>query len=404
VVAHAAAGAGRWAGLVIHGGDPTARELFDVRIPAAAAGAGRLDVQSGVARRAGVLWCTRHRAERPADTAVIVVHPSSSFMAHYALVGWAGEGVDAIGMSTRYLGNESTLLLENCVLDIGAVVRAARDEGYERVVLVGNSGGGGLAALYQEQAEHPSITSSPCGGGPDLTAADLPPVDGLVMLMAHPGRASVLTEKLDGAIVDEHDPFVRDESLDLFAPGRPVPFEQDFLDRYAAAQVARNDRISEWARQRLDEVLARTDGRVHDLPFVVHGTHADPRALDVTIDPSDRKVGQTQWGPPDVANLIPATLGHYTSLRSWLSQWSNRYSNGNGPDRLSRVDAPVHVIYGTADPGCYPGHARSLYDAVAHDRKLLTPIVGGGHYLDGQPEQRQEMCSIVAGWAQSLSL
>lgn len=386
---------------MIRGGDPAARELFDVRMPADPP-AGPLELQSGVARRAGVLWCTRHRAARPADTAVIVVHPSSNFMAHYALVKWARRGVDAIGMSTRYLGNETTLLLENCVLDIGAVIRAARDEGYARVILVGNSGGGGLAALYQEQAEHPSITSAPCGGGPDLTAADLPPADGLVMLMAHPGRASVLTEKLDGAILDEHDPFVRDAELDLFAAGREVPFTRDFLDRYAAAQRDRNDRISAWSKQRLEELLATTDGRVHDLPFVVHGTHADPRALDLTLDPSDRPAGRTQWGPPDVANLIPATLGHYTSLRSWLSQWSNRYSNGHGPERLRRVDAPVHVIYGTADPGCYPGHARSLYEAVAHDRKVLTPIVGGGHYLSDQPEHCAEMCDVLTSWAAGL--
>lgn len=386
---------------MIVAGDPTVRELFDVRIPSPPPGGG-LDVQSGVARRAGVLWCTRHRAARPADTAVIVVHPSSNFMAHYALVDWARRGVDAIGMTTRYLGNESTLLLENCVLDIGAVIRAARDEGYARVILVGNSGGGGLAALYQEQAEQPSITSAPCGGGPDLTAADLPPADGLVMLMAHPGRASVLTEKLDGAILDEHDPFVRDLELDLFAAGREVPFAPEFLARYAASQQARNDRISAWAREQLDHVLATTGGRVHDLPFVVHGTHADPRALDSTLDPSDRPVGRTQWGPPDVANLIPATLGHYTSLRSWLSQWSDRYSNGNGPDRLRRVSAPVHVIYGTADPGCYPGHARALYEAVAHARKVLTPIVGGGHYLNDQPELCAEMADVLVGWALAL--
>lgn len=348
---------------------------------------GALDVQSGVARRAGVLWCTRHRAARATDTAVVLMHPSSNFMGHYALPHLARAGVDAIGMTTRYLGNESTLLIENCVVDIGSVIRALRDEGYDRVVLVGNSGGGGVAALYQEQAEHPTLTSAPCGGGPDLTAADLPPVDALIMLMAHPGRASVLTEKLDPAIVDEHAPFVRDPQLDMFDTGHGPPYSEAFLTEYRAAQRRRNDRITDWAIEQLDAALARSDGRVHDLPFVVHGTHADPRALDPTLDPSDRPVGQTQWGPPDVANLIPATLGHYTTLRSWRSQWSARESRGHGPERLQRVSVPVHVIYGTADPGCYPGHARALYDAVPHDRKRLTPIVGGGHYLTGQPEQ-----------------
>ena len=55
--------------------------------------------------------------------------------------------VDAVGMSTRYINNESTLLLEDCVVDIGSVLLTLREEGYRRIVLVGNSGGGGLVAF-----------------------------------------------------------------------------------------------------------------------------------------------------------------------------------------------------------------------------------------------------------------
>lgn len=49
-------------------------------------------------------------------------------------------------------------------------------------------------------------------------------------------------------------------------------------------------------------------------------------------------------GDPFVANLVPASIGHYTSLRSWLSPWSMRCSNGDGPGRLRTVKAPVHAI------------------------------------------------------------
>jgi hypothetical protein len=45
-------------------------------------------------------------------------------------------------MTTRYIGNDSNLNVENCLLDIGATVRYLREHGYQRVVLVGNSGGG----------------------------------------------------------------------------------------------------------------------------------------------------------------------------------------------------------------------------------------------------------------------
>lgn len=378
------------------------RELLAVPMQPLKAAPG-LSIQSGVARRAGVLWCTRHRATGgPADTVFVFVHPSSNFMAHYALSTMAELGVDAVGMTTRYIGNELMLLLEDCVVDIGSVIGHLRNDGYRRIVLVGNSGGGGLAALYQNQAEAPTIRSAPCGGGPDLTQAGLPPADALIMLMAHPGRNTVLTEKLDPAIRNETDPFDRDAALDMFAPENGPPYLPDFLKRYRAAQIARNERITDWALERLSFLTKTTGGKVHDLPFVVHGTMADPRNLDLTIEPSDRKA-TTQWGEPYVANLIPASIGHYTSLRSWLSQWSTRCSNGNGPERLRTVRAPVHVIYGTADPGCYPTYAQALYDGAMHDRRQLTGIKGGGHYLDNQPEQKRVACETMVRWAQSLA-
>ena len=376
----------------------TARELLAVPMQSAIGS----DIQSGVARRAGVLWCTRHPgASAPGRTAMVFIHPSSNFMGHYALQGLSELGVDAIGMTTRYLGNESALLLENCVLDIGSVVAHLRDSGYQRVVLVGNSGGGGLVALYQNQAERPTITSPPGGGSPDLTKANLPPADALVMLMAHPGRNSVLTEKLDPAVLDENDPFVRDEELDMFCERNGPPYSAEFLDSYHTAQVARNRRITEWARNRLEALETLSGGRVTDLPFVVHATMADPRNLDLRLDPSDR-AATTQWGPPYTANLQPATLGHFTTLQSWLSQWSWDESHGNGPARLSTVTVPVHVIYGTADAGCYPGHARALYDAVGHPNKVLTAVEHGRHYLSDQPEQLAFTCQVLADWAHSL--
>lgn len=375
------------------------KELLAVpmRTPASAG-----EVYSGIARLAGKLWCTRHRAHtgENADVAVLVVHPSSNFLGHYALDAWADLGVDAIAMTTRYLGNDSTLLLENCVVDIGSVASYLREvEGYKKVVLVGNSGGGGLAALYQEQAENPSIIAAPCGAGPDLTKADLPPMDALVMLMAHPGRANLLTEWLDPAVRDPlgADPFDRDPSLDMFEAANGPAYSAAWMERYRSAQIARADAITDWVQETLERVEHRSGGRASDLPFAVQATCADPRFEDLSLDPSDREVG-TLWGSAYGANLQPATLGHLTSLRSWLSQWSLRTSHGDGPDRLTRVSAPVHVIYGTGDQGCFPSHARALHDAVRHDAKALTAIEGGKHYLNGQPELTEVMAQRMVEW------
>jgi hypothetical protein len=302
---------------------------------------GRVDIYSGVVRAHGKLWATVVRPESgQRELALVLIHPTSNFMGHYAQDPLAARGIAAVGMATRYMGNDTALLMENCVLDVAAVVRYLKDvEGYRRVVLVGNSGGGGLVALYQSQATKPTITATPAGDPPDLTQADLPPADGLIMLMAHPGRASTYTEWLDPAITDENDPYQRDASLDLFNPENGPPYSADFLDRYRAAQLARNRRITAWVRERLAYADKNDKPEFADMPFAINGTCADPRFVDLTIDPSDRPAG-TLWGEVPVANNIPATLGHYSSYRSWLSQWSIDDSECNAVRHLPSVSVP----------------------------------------------------------------
>lgn len=358
----------------------------------------RVDIYSGIARMAGKLWATRQRGPGTSGTAVVVIHPSSNFMGHYLLPALAPHGVDVIGANTRYIGNDSMLSMENCVLDIGAIIGHLRAEGYSKVVLVGNSGGGGLSALYQSQAESPTITHTPAGDPVDIVGADLSPADAVIELMAHPGRALVFTEWLDPAITDESDPFRnRDSTVDMFDPANGPPYSAEFLAGYRAAQLARNRRITAWVRTEIERVEAATGGQVNDLPFTVHGTVADPRFLDLSIEPSDREPG-TLWGPPKVASLSPATLGHLTSLRSWLSQWSLDESRCNGPEQLQRVGVPVLVMYGTADQVCFASHAQALYDAVPHDCKDLVAIPGATHYFSDQPEHVDRAVELIVEW------
>ena len=350
-----------------------------------ATGAG-LDVYSGVARVSGRIWASRHKSTRgPADTAVIVVHPASNFLGHYMLASLADTGVDAIGLCTRYVGNDSSLLMENCVLDIGAAITHLRQDGYQKIVLIGNSGGGGLAALYQSQAESPTITATPAGDPPDLTEADLPAADGLVFLMAHPGRAVVFTEWIDPAVTDELAPLRRDPSLDLFAPENAPPYVAGVSwpatgpPRWPATGAS-----PAWVHEQLD-LLARGDGGLRDLPFAVHGTVADPRMVDLTIDPSDREA-TTPWGPASVATYTPVSLGHQASLRSWLSQWSIDESNGDGRVHAARVDAAgarrVWLGRRSVLPESRPGSCSRPFVTPARSCKRID---GATHYFEGPP-------------------
>src|SRR5690606_9465996 len=133
--------------------------------------------------------------------------------------------------TTRYVGNDSSLIMENCLLDMGTMVEHLYASGYERVVLIGNSGGASIVPYYQAQALRPTVTA-PARGGPDLTTAGLRPADAVVLLNAHPSRARLSTEWLDPAITDELRPFERDPELDMFGPDRTIPFPAEFVTRY----------------------------------------------------------------------------------------------------------------------------------------------------------------------------
>jgi pimeloyl-ACP methyl ester carboxylesterase len=249
---------------------------------------------------------------------------------------------------------------------------------------------------YQQQAERPSVTSTPAGDPPDLTALGLRPADAVMLLAAHISRHGILTEWLDPSILDEHDPSVRDVEVDLYAPDNPnqPPYGEAFLARYRAAQVDRNRRITAWVKGKL--ATLRTTGREHDeFGFVVHGTMADPRWLDPTVDPNDRRPNWCYQGDPRAVNMGPTGLARFTTLRSWLSQWSYDEAHGDALRAAADVSVPVLVIGNSADDACPPSHTRRLFAAVGHDDKELHVIDGATHYYAG-PEQRPQLAEAVA--------
>ena len=112
--------------------------------------------------------------------------------------------------NTRFRGNEAHFLLDHALAEIGVGVRWLREHaGAERVVLLGNSGGGSLMAAYQSQAVEPNVTPV-AGMRPLSTIEDLPAGDLFLALAAHSGRPEVLTNWLDPSVTDETDPLATD--------------------------------------------------------------------------------------------------------------------------------------------------------------------------------------------------
>ena len=345
-----------------------------------------------------MVFCTLIRTEQPSETCLVTMHPIGGTGWLPVMSQFARSGVHVLACDSRYRGADYALNMEKVTMDLGSAVRHAREVlGYKHVVLLGWSGGGSLSAFYQAQAEQPTVTSSPCGGGPDLTTAALLPADAVVMMAAHVSRHGTLTEWIDPSITDESDPNKRDPDLDLYSGLIPPPYESEFLAQYRAAQVARNRKITAWVKHKLAEL--RDAGRENEeFAFVTHGTMADPRWLDPSVDPNDRVPGTCYLGDPKVVNNGPVGLARFCTLRSWLSQWSFDDANACGPTSLARVSTPVLVVGNSADDACTPSHTEALFDAVTHERKAKVEIKGANHYYMGQPELAAEATGAVLDW------
>lgn len=334
-------------------------------------------------------------------TVLIFMHPTGTMNLLPMPNALAAAGIPCLTCGSRYPHNDTSLIMEKVILDLGHYIRYAKEKlGYEKVILAGWSGGGSLSMFYQSQAEKPSIEATPAGDAVDVRNAALIPADAVLQLAAHVSRAITLTEWLDPAVADELDPEVRHKELDLYdasAPNQP-PYSDDFLETFRAAQIDRSARIDAWVQEKLAHL--KKSGREHEEHcFVVYGTMADPRWLDTTIDANDRK--GPNWcfmGEPQVVNMMPAGLARFCSLRGWLSQWSFVHSRADGPVCAGDISVPVLVIDNSADDACTPSHANRIFAGVTHNNKERHTIQGATHYYIGQPGKMGEAVDLVVDW------
>jgi pimeloyl-ACP methyl ester carboxylesterase len=230
-------------------------------------------------------------------------------------------------------------------------------------------------------------------------AAELAPADAILLLAAHVSRSVTMTEWLDPSITDETRPFERDPILNIYDPAcvAAPPYSADFVEMFRAAQIARNRRITGWVRDQLAELAAAGTPEAERC-FCVQGTMADVRWTDPTQDPSDRKPGACYLGEPRVANDGPVGLARFTTLRSWLSQWSLDESRANGVQNAARISCPVLVVNNTADLACTPSHARRLFQAVASEDKHYVDIQGADHYYIERMDLLPQAVGEVTTW------
>ncbi len=331
--------------------------------------------------------------------AALVMHPSSNFMNHYLLAPLAERNIALLALNTRYCNGDSVLIMERAIQDVGAGVKFLRSRGYKTVTLIGNSGGASLMAFYQSQAESLNVTHTPAGDPVDLRPEQLPPADGMALIAGHPGRGTLMLNYIDGSVIDERDPLTYDPVLDIYNRENGPPFSEAFVAAYRAAQRRRSEAITNYAQRRL-RFLRAIHGPDADEAFIVYRTYADPRFIDISLDANDRVPGGNRGASPKQANESANNLGRFTTLTSWLSQWS-LLTNADGPSNMARTSVPVVQVEYTADAGIFPSDVKAWSDSAA-GRITNHRLPKATHYMKNQPQVLGQVSDLLAEWIGGL--
>jgi len=298
-------------------------------------------------------------------TVLILMHPSGRLNLLPFVHALARAGIHILTFGSRYCGNDSMLILEDCIKDLEQVVRHARTTlGYEKVVLSGWSGGGPLAAMYQAEAE--------LKGGGMLSA------NALLLIASHHGRAATLTEWLDPSYQLCDETQGRLPNFNIWTN----PKTSSFLTRFKKAQIERNHRITNYVLKRLDSLGGEDRG------LLIEGTMANPF---FESHPEGGFMGDTRW-----MNTAPHGLARFTTLKSWLSQWSLSHSKGDALRLLPNISIPSLVIVNELDNATPPKTSKRLYEVIQSTQKCIYEIKGANHYYEGQPQLAAEAASITA--------
>nr|WP_197524030.1 alpha/beta hydrolase [Cupriavidus sp. USMAHM13] len=348
-------------------------------------------------------------------TVVSLMHPREMAITHYLVPFVLDAGCACWVQGPRSIGNDLRLEHEIALLDVAAGMSHLRDLGYERIVLLGNSGGAGLYTFYNQQALTPRelrIARTPAGRPTLLGEVHMPEVDGMILVSPHPGQGKLLMSGLDASVVDEQDPMRADAALDPFAAANgydaqtgQARYAPGFVTRYREAQAARVAHIDAHARALLQakqearqRVKAGTASELehrvaaHAPVFTVWRTDADLRAWDTTLDPSDRKPGSLWGRDPFVSNWGSVGFARVVTPESWLSTWSGLSSNASLDKTLGSLHQPTLLIEYTGDQCTFPAEIRAIYEQIPAADKRHLRVRGNHHGMalgrDEEPGQR----------------
>jgi pimeloyl-ACP methyl ester carboxylesterase len=364
-------------------------------------------------------------------TVVVFNHPRADFANHYLTPHLVAGGYAVYGGQTRHLGNDVNAEHECLLLDLAAQIRFLKAEGFDNVVLCGNSGGGPLSTFYMEQANTPvgqRLTTTAAGFPWDLNAVCLPPADGLITLAGALSEGALALANLDPSVTDENDPLSCDPTLDMFNPAngyRQPPevsnYSEAFLERYRAAQLERCRRIDAKAKR---DVARRMEYRAKmrepgfaTLPLdeqnriarmaaasetiVLYRTMADPALTDLSIQPNKRQILGLMQPDPQTANWSVPGFVQMMTPEGWLSTWSGLSTRCNMHHNLRNLTQPLLVVNFEADVTILPFVAEGTCENAGCEDKTLARV-DADHFASKAEGPREagirETAEVLLDW------
>lgn len=361
-------------------------------------------------------------------TVVCFSHPRGDMSRHYAIPFLLEGGFAAYNHQCRNLNNDVDTEHEKLLFDIAAGLRMLKDRGFEKIVIVGNSGGGGLYSFYQSQANTAPadrLKDTAAGEPIDLASLDMPAADGLAFMAVHPGEGIFMQRCIDPSVTNEQDPLSCDPELDMYnpangfrAPPQQSNYSKEFLERYRAGQVARSRRIDQVARQY--EAERRYWQTKMDAPgydslsaeeqiyimrratvakyLTIYRTEANPAYLDLSLfaEGSTREVGSLIGPRPDKLNYSEGGFARYITPRAWLSSWSAGGTRAEIERNIAKIPQPTLMIIYTGDNGCFPeDNVAQMAASPAGDKTI--EYCAADHYGRPLPE-RDLACTHLVNW------
>ncbi len=356
-------------------------------------------------------------------TVMMVMHPREFTLGHYVVPEVLRAGCACWKQGSRSPGNDIRLEHELALLDVAAGVQFLRNRGFEKIILVGNSGGASLFAFYNQQAllePQLRISHTPGGRPTKLSQSSMPHPDGIVLLAPHPGQGMLLMNSIDPSVTDESNPLSTNDSLSPFNkangfsdPPESSAYSDDFVTKYRRAQRDRVSRIDASCKGLIAEqqsarkkLLTTQDYSVRIRaayrPIItVWRTDADLRCLDLKLDRSERSYGSLWGADPIKSNYGSVGFGRVCTPESWLSTWSGLSSNAALTKTLPSIEQPTLFVSYTGDNSVFPSDTRNMFERVAAGDKSEFSIPGNHHgraLKAGQPDGRRMFGNILRDW------